>query len=655
MNGMPVFLNPDGTPRPMPVPTTDWAAPPAPISVDTSADPMPATSGADLRAQVAGGGGGGAPGPGIDPSWLTPGPRAPQRPFGSAHDEPPPNAAALPSAALPGPASSGADLARQIAADQQAKNAAPFEARAHSAMATPYAPAPVVTYPGAAAPPGAGAPGAPAAATQEPPPATARDLYAMYLGRGGGGGAGGKVFNPYEERDKAAKDALQQEFALRDQRQDNAYRNHDELAQEASAMQRYADEAKARGESQSQEARGQEGAFLRAADEAAADRINPNHYKETRGAMQAGLDVLAAAFGGLAAGARGGGPNRGIDHLNAKIGADIDAQKANHSIKVEGVDAKKTAYGMMLDRFHNDDVAANAAHVAELDKWKALGDARAALDDNVESQAKWVQRREELLARRAEYADAARLAAYKASLGPDKLAELKRLLELQKVGAEIAHVQAETGKLGAETGKIANEAGAAGGLPDKDRANIFRDPQTGAAYVAPNPEARKKAADVVDRERRIQGLADQYAAQIADLGAGSKLGHKVGFNSTKMAAAQSTYATLSAEIRQANNEGVWKKSEQELIANQLPPPDQVLNGRSNALAVTSQVKATSQQALDRTLRAQGATPVQEGMERDARGNLHPVARYAEPSAPAPKSGAELRAQVTGKPASFEAP
>lgn len=304
---------------------------------------------------------------------------------------------------------------------------------------------PIITHPGASAQ--AAAEGAPPAQPVDP----LDRMFADALKGGGGGGAGGKRFDPYAFRTAAYERALAEAEDVRRLRAGATRLAAGQSSEEANAMDRYAQRATARGESQAKEARGREGAFVKEAEAVAGEKINPNHYKETRSTVQAGLDFLGNVFGGLAAGARGGGPNRGLENLHAKIAADIQAQKDNHEIKVEGVKAKQTAYGMMLDRFHNDQVADHMAQADELQKWRALGDARAALEKNVEAEDDWAKTRAAIDERIASNKDQAAIAARQG--GPDVLARLKKYYELKKMGADIEHTNAETAKLHGEVAK----------------------------------------------------------------------------------------------------------------------------------------------------------------------------------------------------------
>lgn len=100
----------------------------------------------------------------------------------------------------------------------------------------------------------------------------------------------------------------------------------------------------------------------------------------------------------------------------------------------------------------------------------------------------------------------------------------------------------------------------------------------GNTYVARNPESRKILAGSASATQAVISAAKTYADALAKVGPIDRRTYP--FETENMALANSAYNTLMSHIRQAQDDGVWKKGEVEMLAKTLTPPDSKFGNNS---------------------------------------------------------------------------
>ncbi len=105
---------------------------------------------------------------------------------------------------------------------------------------------------------------------------------------------------------------------------------------------------------------------------------DPNHFWESRSTGQRMAGLIGVILGGFAQGMHGG-PNAALDQLNRAQDKDIDAQRAKYNANKDSLVAKRSAYGMAMERFNHDDTKATMAlRLSMLDKRDAMAQQTAA-------------------------------------------------------------------------------------------------------------------------------------------------------------------------------------------------------------------------------------------------------------------------------------
>lgn len=105
---------------------------------------------------------------------------------------------------------------------------------------------------------------------------------------------------------------------------------------------------------------------------------DPNAFWNSRSTAQKVAGFIGIALGGFVQGARGG-PNVALEQINRATDQAIDAQRKNYMANKDSLEAKKSAYGMAMERYNHDDGKARAAvRLAALDKIEAQAKSTAA-------------------------------------------------------------------------------------------------------------------------------------------------------------------------------------------------------------------------------------------------------------------------------------
>ncbi len=331
---------------------------------------------------------------------------------------------------------------------------------------------------------------------------------------------------------------------------------------------------------------------------AQAKGIDPNRYFHNMEAPARILTTIGLFASGFASGMLGK-PDEAMAFVKSQISNDIEAQKETLAGKERAYQSKVSMYGLLRQQGLDDEAATAGARVLAL---QAVGKK---LD--------------------AEYATAR-----------DARTKLGLAQMMQKLEQERAHARGTFDeKASAKVQTTSTEryqprapiypAGSPGGVGEKDMGLLFQDPNTGRTYKATNEESRKKVTGALDLNGEVQQLSDQYAAAAGKLTAYDKLSIKVGKPTEQAAQAQTLYFQLQGKFRQAANDGVWKKSEADMLAQQLQPPDVLLGAQSSKQA--SVIKRGAQQVTERVMTIEQPLPVQTGFGVNARGQRIPTATY----------------------------
>lgn len=321
-------------------------------------------------------------------------------------------------------------------------------------------------------------------------------------------------------------------------------------------------------------------------------KIDPNHfYKNKSTAQVIGLAIAQGmgTFGQLMTGSRS---NSAMEIIQQAIDRDVDAQRDALSREGKGIEHDQSLYAENL---------------------RALGDHQRAAAATRQEMLQGVEYQAKTAALQSGSAEAK--ANAQQLIGTVQQKQAQELAQWNKY-----HPAAILG-------------GGAGGIPEKEQGLIFKDPVSGGTFKARDTESRKKLTESATSADTIAGLSKSYAHAVAQLNVTDKLGHKLGANSENMARATTVYNDLLAATRKAQHDGVWKKSETELLANTMAPPDKLIG--NNGPAQAAQLATMARQAHASLVASEDALPVKEGWGRDARGNLVPTAGYTGESGGAP--------------------
>ena len=139
-------------------------------------------------------------------------------------------------------------------------------------------------------------------------------------------------------------------------------------ARNARLMQDQADESRRQGEQLAamrqqhiQQAQQDSVRLQQQSDELMRSGIDPNHYFSSMPVWGKITSILGLVAGGIWATAPGsGGKNPALEIINDNINRDIEAQKANLQNKRAGLEANRGLYALNLQRWGNEEVAAEA-------------------------------------------------------------------------------------------------------------------------------------------------------------------------------------------------------------------------------------------------------------------------------------------------------
>lgn len=105
---------------------------------------------------------------------------------------------------------------------------------------------------------------------------------------------------------------------------------------------------------------------------------DPDRFWNSRSTPQKVAGFIGIALGGFVSGMKGGS-NQVVDMIDKEIDRDIAAQRNNWRANKDSLEAKRSAYGMAMEKYNHDDVAARAAlRLASLDKVEAQARSAAA-------------------------------------------------------------------------------------------------------------------------------------------------------------------------------------------------------------------------------------------------------------------------------------
>lgn len=289
------------------------------------------------------------------------------------------------------------------------------------------------------------------------------------------------------------------------------------------------------------------------------------------------MATLGAALGAFGA-TVGHAPNFAQEAINKQIDDSLATQRANLENKHRAVAEKGNELAEMRARFGDDRRADDAYRARKLEEAKATGDAMTARAQSPMISAKW-----------------------------------------EGIKAGIEQEQAE---LHAKMFPWM-QAQMVGGMAPKQLENVFMAPD-GQRYQARDPESRKKLAGAAITYQNVKSQIADYSAALSRLGTLDKLTGKLGVNTDAMSRAQTAYNHLMSGIRQAQDDGVWKKSETEMLANTLTPPDHFTGDAKGQMTVALK---QARDAWENTMRTEDALPVQQGFALTPQGQIAPRAAY----------------------------
>lgn len=331
---------------------------------------------------------------------------------------------------------------------------------------------------------------------------------------------------------------------------------------------------------------------------AEAKGIDPNRYLHDMNAGSKIMTVLGLFASGFASGMTGR-PDEAMNFLKSQIANDVEAQKADLAGKERAYQNKTTLYGMLRQQGLDDETAASGARLMAMQAVQKKLDTQYATERDARTKlglAQMMQKLEQARAQERGHFD-------------------------EKAGAKVQTTETER----YQPATPIYPAGSGGGVSEKEMGLLFKDPATGKTYKATNEESRKKLAGALDLNGEVSQLSDQYAAAAGKLTSVDKLSIKVGRPTAQAAQAQTLYFQLQGKFRQAANDGVWKKSEAEMLAQQLQPPDVIVGSQTGKQAAV--IKQGAQQNTERAMTIERPLPVQPGFGVDAHGRRIPTAAY----------------------------
>lgn len=138
--------------------------------------------------------------------------------------------------------------------------------------------------------------------------------------------------------------------------------------QHAEAMGKLMREQDLQRKVRTQALEGQMADYKRLQDEAADQKVNPDHWWGSKNVGEKALGVIGIIFGGLSQGQGHGNP--AMDLMNQFINRDIDAQKANIAQKGKKAEGAQNLYAQKLAQFGNEDAADLATRAQMQEQFK---------------------------------------------------------------------------------------------------------------------------------------------------------------------------------------------------------------------------------------------------------------------------------------------
>ncbi len=140
--------------------------------------------------------------------------------------------------------------------------------------------------------------------------------------------------------------------------------SHEEAmyAEAAHAAQERETQAKASLVRRQEEMRRTEGQFREQVDMLSQQHLDQGRLFANMGTGEKIVTTLLLGLGSL-----GGGPNPVVEAINKKVDRDIQAQKFDYDTGMNRAKGLHTAYGMLMDRYHEEDIALAGARTAALD------------------------------------------------------------------------------------------------------------------------------------------------------------------------------------------------------------------------------------------------------------------------------------------------
>lgn len=341
--------------------------------------------------------------------------------------------------------------------------------------------------------------------------------------------------------------------------------------------------------------------------QAQAKGVDPQHYMKNKSTFGNIAQMIALIGGGLSAGITGG-RNQALDFINNEIDRDVNAQRETIAGKERAFGQQQGLYGLLRQKGMDDDTAATGARLLH----------REQVQKQLEAEL-----------------NSARDAKAKLVLQQTIKDNAMEMAKLRGTFDEKASAKVQTS--GSEVYAPPQVVGQPGGIPEKEMGLLFRDPSSGQTYKAGSEESRKKMTGALDLNGEVSTLADKYAAAVDQLSTVDKLSmsplNPVG-PTAKAAEARTLYFQLQGKFRQASDDGVWKKSESEMLSQQLAPPDKIVNGQGSNQA--AMLKRGAQTNTARVMQIERPEAVQTGYGRNAQGQVVPRAAYQGETYQAPR-------------------
>ena len=289
--------------------------------------------------------------------------------------------------------------------------------------------------------------------------------------------------------------------------------------------------------------------------------------------------VIMLALGGFLQGSGRTQTNVGADMIQRDIDRHVQTEMARIQMAGESAKHAQGMVGVALQRFGDARLAENAAQTALY--------AQAELE----------------LKRQA--------AANKSEAGRQYAAEAIAALQekrAQRLAQMVAYVQPG--------------GGGGGGGVDADSKLIFEGPD-GQMYQARDPESRKVLALQSTAYQTVDAGVTDYQRALAGVSASDRLAAKAGYTTDAMSKAYTAYNHVMSGIRQAQDDGVWKKGEAEMLAQTLTPPNHF---SGDAVGQANIARKQARDVYTANMRAQAPMAVQSGYKETPKG-LKPTSQY----------------------------